>query len=363
LIGAFSSCGIASPASAQALSPAVAARVAKLRSEARELFKKSDPKAIERTRAAWELSNDYVDLCNLGKMQFDLGRERDGAANLLTCLKMIPPPQVDREMADFRRAVERYVKLARALLGAVEVEANVAGAEVLVDGEMAGKLPMEDPIFVDPGLRTVEVRAPGFTSDIKKVDARAGTPVRLKMQLAELKPEVVPALKPDWAPVAEAQAPPSPQTAATGSPSPLPIPSQGMSAAAPNEEPSPMTGRFVFGIALSAVGLGFGFGGLVAARLAHEDAEAAERELDWTGLRDPCSTVRYRELCKEQGRSVDQITPLTILGVGGFVAAGVGGALVLHELVRASSHAAKNGPRAALLVTPRGSALTVTGSF
>jgi len=348
-------CGIASPASAQALSPAVAARVEKLRNEFRALYQKSDPEAIERIRAAWKLSNDYVDLCNLAKTQFDLGRERDAAATLLRCLKMIPPPEVDRELADFRRAAERYMKLARAMLGVVEIEGNVAGAEVLVDGELVGVLPLEDPIFVDPGLRTVEVRAPGFTSDSKKVDARAGTSVRLKMQLAQLKPEVLAGSMSKGAPVAGEKAPLPPKAAAKGSP--------WMSAAAPKEEPSLRTRPLVTGIALTMFGTGVGIGGFVAAELADAEADTVERVLDAMGRGVPCSDAENWQFCEEYARGRGQTAPLTLLGVSGLAAAGVGGALIIYELVRASSQATKDSPRTAVLVTLRGSALTVTGSF
>lgn len=47
--------------------------------------------------------------------------------------------------------------------GALRVEGTPAGAEVYVDGALAGVLPLEEPLPLDPGNHTVRVVSPGFT--------------------------------------------------------------------------------------------------------------------------------------------------------------------------------------------------------
>jgi hypothetical protein len=168
------------------------------------------------------------------------------------------------------------------------------------------------------------------------------------MELEPLKPEVEPASKPERARERKT-------TAGNGSP--------GVSTSVSPKTHSPRTGPLVAGIALSVVGTAVGIGGLVAAKAAHADADAAGRKLDAMGVKDPCSGSINRELCKEYSSSVGQIAPFAGLGIGGLAVAGVGGAVILYELFGASPPNAKNSPRVALLVTPRGSALTVTGSF
>jgi hypothetical protein len=110
-------------------------------------------------------------------------------------------------------------------------------------------------------------------------------------------------------------------------------------------------------------GMGVGIGGFVAAELADAEADTVERVLDAMGRGVPCSDAENWQFCEEYARGRGQTAPLTLLGVSGLAAAGVGGALIIYELVRASSQATKDSPRTAVLVTLRGSALTVTGSF
>jgi hypothetical protein len=353
LLGALG-CGIAGSAWAAPVAPAVAARVEKLRKEATALYRKRDPEAIERLRAAWELSKNFVDLCNLGKFQFNLGLEKEGAATLERCLALIPPPEVDKESAVFRTGIERSLKLASALLGKLEIEANVPGAEVLIDGELVGKLPLDGPIFVDPGWRNVEVRAPSFKSDIKRFEARKGEPARLKMKLEKLQAEVVAASHPEEAPASGEQ----PPAEAKGR--------LRMAGAAPQqqEKRSLRTGPLVTGIALSVVGAAFGVGGIVVAKAAFEDADAAGRKLDVMGLADPCSAPMNRDLCKEYSRALDATVPFTALGIGGLAVLGIGGTIISMEITRAGSTNTKNNsPAPTFVVTPSGNGLIVGGSF
>jgi hypothetical protein len=341
LIGALG-CGIAGPAAAKPLSPEVAARASELRKEAHALYKKIDPTAIERLRSAWELSRDVVDLCNLGKYQFDLGQERKGAGTLSRCLSMLPPPEVDKELAAIRRAVERYLKMADAMLGTLTIEGNVPGAEVLIDGEPAGKLPLEGPVFVDPGWRNVEVRAPGFNSDSQRVEAREGKPVNVKMQLARLKPE--------GGPRAELVEPPS--SAAEQGPA----------------EAEPSRALLKTGVVLSGIGAVAGIGGFVAAGVLNGDADALYGQaLRDSRLDKPCTrpVYQYQSLCDEVVSKGRTAKAFTAVGVGGVVVAAGGVVLILYDLLDHGSpkKKRKTSTSAAVVGIPGGGGLWVQGRF
>lgn len=356
-------CGLARPAAAQVTPQPVKARVNELRQQGEALNNRNDPEAIARFRAAWELSKEYIDLCNLGKVQLELGHERDAVESLSGCLKLLPDPKVDPHSSDFRKAVERYLTLARALVGALEIEANVPGAEVLVDGQPAGKLPSAEPIYVSPGWRTVEVRAPGFRPDVKRVEARAGASAHLRMQLAQIRPEVVPAGREQASPGQSAANQESAAQNRSAQPTAMKSPPTPPLSEAPRGENGARTGPLIAGIAMGIVGAGAGIGGVVGATTAYADANAARRRIDEMSVPNPCNAQVNRDVCQDVMRSDNQIAPLAALAVGGFLMAGAGGGLLFYELVRASSHKAKDNSGIAITVTPGPGALWVTGRF
>lgn len=348
LVGAFTA-----PASAQVLSKPDAQREAKLREEAYRLYQESDPRAVELLRKLWELTKNYKDLCRLGQAELALGQEREAATTFSKCLTVIPAGN-DVETAAYRKMVERFLKLARAQVGAIEVEANLSGAEVFIDDKIMAKLPLQGPIFVDPGRRKVEVRAPGHRSDIKQVEVTAGGSLRLKMQLAEIRPEVVPA--------APEQAPPAQKEAEERDRREELAQAHRGAASAASEE-GPRTGRLIAGIAMGVVGGGIGVGAVVAATTAYADANAAGRRLEETGLNDPCSAQINRDICAQRVRAGNQIAPMTGLAIGALAIAGAGGVLLFYELVRAETHKPTDSPRAVVSVTPNGGGLWLTGAF
>lgn len=144
--------------------------------------------AVERYRAAWALFKDPWFQCNLGGLEAEMGRARDAAQSLSTCLRLLKPEdkQVIGEKA------ERILNDVRGRVGALRVEANVPDAEIVVDGKVAGKFPLPDPIFLDPGSHAVEVKAPGYQSDVRVAMLNAGTSMLIRMRLEPMRVEVAP---------------------------------------------------------------------------------------------------------------------------------------------------------------------------
>ena len=143
-----------------------------------------------------------------------------------------------------------------------------------------------------------------------------------------------------------------------------PAPAPRVSAKEPvQDRTQPRTALLVTGSALGIVGAAVGIGGLIAADRAYDDAEAMDKAIKKTGPDVPCFSPENFVVCKEQGDTRDKVTPFTALGIGGLALAGAGVAVIIYELVRASSDNAKRGPNAALIVTPGGGALGLTGTF
>jgi hypothetical protein len=356
LLGALG-CGIAGPASAQALpsgapdAPAVEARVIELRREAKELFDKRDPEAIERLKTARALSKSPRDICNLGTTQVRFGQLREGAANLSKCQRMAPL-QNDPSMAEYWKEFQTYVTYVRDHLGVLEIETNAPGAEILVDGEVAGTIPSEDPIFVDPGRRNVEVRAPGFKSDSRKVEAYAGTSARLKIQLEPLRAEVVPASREESS--LKPQAVIQPLVSA-------PHNARQFEA----NEPPESSALLKAGITFAGLGAAVSLGSFVAAAIVNGEADAAsEQVFHRSALDRPCSAPHHHTVCNKVWSYRHTADVLAGVGIGGLGIAAGGGALVLYDWLEPGSNKGKKASASAVIGGgPAGGALWIQGRF
>lgn len=81
-------------------------------------------KQTDDLRAAWNEQGRPTDVCNLGKAELALGRARDAAESLSTCLRVLP--QKEKELIG--KVIEYDLRTARALVGELKI---VAGAREL----------------------------------------------------------------------------------------------------------------------------------------------------------------------------------------------------------------------------------------
>jgi hypothetical protein len=111
-------------------------------------------------RQAWALKKTHDIASNLGVVELLRGRPRDAAEHIAWSLRHWPPT----ESAKMRKGLEGELQKARLQVGAVRVRVNVDGADVTVNGRDVGKSPIDDEVFVDPGVAKIEAHRDGYTA-------------------------------------------------------------------------------------------------------------------------------------------------------------------------------------------------------
>jgi hypothetical protein len=154
---------------------------------------------------AYALSKNTTLLINLGFTSLKLGHPLEAAGyfnRYLNEAKDATPEQrarVDKALSDARRA-----------LGAIEITAP-EGAEITVDGEVAGRAPLAAPVDVLPGRHEVtSTTTAGTKTETVTVGLGAIARARLATPGRSAPPNAV--LEPERGPSSPANAPPAPQT-------------------------------------------------------------------------------------------------------------------------------------------------------
>jgi hypothetical protein len=244
----------------------------------------------------------------LGLCEQALGRWADAEIYLTESLKAEADPWVKKS----RRALEDALAIVKAHIARIEIQGEPEGAEIWVNGALAGKVPLSAPVRVSAGEIEVELRAPGFVRETKTMRLEAGQYQRVILR-ASKQPVAAPALPPP--------APTSPQTTTVV----VNVPEQRVDkppAPTPDATTSPASGGrlalkwVAWGVGAAALGVGI-YGAVENANLVSQfDAKCAVRggnAVDMsTGLMTPGCTNQMIADYESKGR----------LGVGGFVAAG-----------------------------------------
>jgi len=324
--------------------------------------------AEERLRQAWELFRDPWFMCHLGGLEMEMDKPRDAAQSLTTCLRLLTPE--DKQVIGPK--VERFLKEALSKVGTLTVEANVPDAEVFVDGKAMGKLPLEDPIFVDPGSHGVEVRAPGYLPDTMMAFMRANTVLHLRMRLEPMPVKVAP-LAPERAPSEPKPSEPTPSEPTPKEeakrPNPAPTPPLAVKAPAPVKSPERAEGPAQAPVRVAVIFSGFGLGvagavvgtaGFMAASTAREEAKVMYRALTESPVACRSGTPGP---CKDAEDKIDTALAFTAIGVAGVAVSAVGGALLTYEFSRSAPQGRDVTARIAVEPMRGGGALKVTGCF
>lgn len=103
--------------------------------------------------------------------------------------------------ADLRARAEALVAQIRAELGRIDVRVNVEGVDLLVDGEVVGRSPLDAPVDVGPGWHVVEARHEQWDGSAQRVNVTAGGTATVALAL-ERRPEPTPPPMPEVAPPA-----------------------------------------------------------------------------------------------------------------------------------------------------------------
>ena len=104
--------------------------------------------------------------------------------------------KLDPWIAEHRGPLEDALATVRRQLGWLEVDGNVPGAQVTLNGMLVGTLPLQAPVRVTTGVSSLKVVAPGYTPTTRLVQVAAGEHAR---EVVALRAEVAPA-----APIASA---------------------------------------------------------------------------------------------------------------------------------------------------------------
>lgn len=139
----------AAPATVRAAPPGksdvVTDKARELHVEADTLYKQGEyARARVSYIAAWALKKHWQIAESLGDTELKLGLYRDAAEHLAyfmrTSPKQPPPPEG-----------QKLYKEARSKVGTLVITVDAIGADVVIDGKLIAKAPLEDPVFVEPG--------------------------------------------------------------------------------------------------------------------------------------------------------------------------------------------------------------------
>jgi hypothetical protein len=237
----------------------------------------------------------------LGRAELMVGRHRDAAEHLAYFLRVA----TDARPEDLTLATE-LLDVARSKVGTLKIRVNVPGTEVRIDGKLVGRAPLPEVLYVEPGPRTLEARAPDRASEPVTIEATPGA-----------KQEVILVLPPrESAPLA-------------------PVPAK-------EDRQAWRTYAFGAGAALALTGLSVGVGLTFAANARSDDAAARLATLarDTPSGYAVCSGAGlslHPGACSELRQSLVGIDRLHDLAVAGYVVGGVAaaGTVVISLLPRA----------------------------
>lgn len=143
--------------------------------EGLELRRKGqDAAALERFRDAQKIAASPRVTAQIGMAEHALGHWRAADTHLRESLRAAEDPWVTKN----RAALEQSLAKIAQHLGTLEITGAPEGAEVRVDGELIGTLPLPGPIRVPAGSVAVDVRYQGFLSVARSALISVGTLTR-----------------------------------------------------------------------------------------------------------------------------------------------------------------------------------------
>ncbi|WP_437939886.1 PEGA domain-containing protein [Sorangium sp. So ce341] len=131
--------------------------------------------------AAWALQKHYTIAGGMGTCELMLQRYVDAAKHLAIYVREIEKDAT--ATPDERAAAIRTYAQARAKVGAVKLRVDLENAEVLVGQEVVGTVPLQDPLFLEPGTHTITVRQLGYEPASVAVELKAGQEVERSIEL------------------------------------------------------------------------------------------------------------------------------------------------------------------------------------
>jgi hypothetical protein len=264
-----------------------------------------------------ELVPDYRVLYNIGQVNIQLGRYARALRSLRDYVEKgagdLPPERREAVQADLDSLAGRTAR--------ISVEVMPEGAEIWLDGAFVGKSPLSEPLIVDVGERTVQIRLTGYRAQTQTLTLAGGDARRESFVLEAEQAQVAP-------PPAVEPLPTVPARAAT----------------VPREPPPPRSWTWVGWTATSVLAVSAGVSGALGASAA----------ADLRDLRDTPHASRDA-LDAASGRAKTRLLVADVLGAAAIAT----GAVTLY--FQLSKPAPRERPRSAFALgfAPSGVALRV----
>jgi len=171
-----------------------------------------DERALELFRRARDIGHSPHATAQMGLAEMAIGRWADAETDLQDAVAT-QDPWVVKNLDVLQKALGNV----REQLGSLQILGSPAGAEIVIEGRVAGTLPLGKPLRLRVGEARFEVRAPGFVVVTRTVQIASGRLLREFVDLARLTPEAPPAAVTPPVPVATRRSEsPSPPAASPG---------------------------------------------------------------------------------------------------------------------------------------------------
>lgn len=130
-----------------------------------------DARALPLFQKAYGMSRTPRTAGQLGLCEMALGYWLDAENHLSEALAVPDSPWVSRNLADLTGALAGV----RANISEVTITGEPKDAEVLVNGQSIGRLPLAAPVRLGKGAADVELRAPGYSNGARALKVPGGT--------------------------------------------------------------------------------------------------------------------------------------------------------------------------------------------
>jgi hypothetical protein len=167
LIGTMAGAAVAVAAPADSAEPLVREGIA-LRSAFR------DAEALEKFQRAYEIAKTPRIEAQMGAAEQALGRWVDAEAHLAHALAATADGWINKN----RSTLQNALKTIRSHVGSLDILGKPPGAEILIEGEVVGHLPLAAPLHLPVGKTTLELRAPGYFTVTRVVTIEPEKPTR-----------------------------------------------------------------------------------------------------------------------------------------------------------------------------------------
>jgi hypothetical protein len=138
-----------------------------------------DAAALQEFRRAYDLAPSPRAVAQMGLAEQQMQSWVDATKHLTEALQGRADPWIKKN----RTVLETSLKTVESHVARVQIGGEPAGADVLLNGQRAGTLPLREPSIVPPGPVRVEVRNEGYVSSTLSIVVAAGDLNRTEVRL------------------------------------------------------------------------------------------------------------------------------------------------------------------------------------